>query len=545
MNKKNKPASVKEETAAKPAPERKQIITLFSSSKFWLKVIVIGQMILLGLQFTPNISTNGDDAVYYILGQSIATGHGYRNIQLAGSPVETNFPIAFPSFLAFIHLFTDTPLLSKILVACLGCLATIASFYLFRVWAPWFLIPLVLLIGSLSVLNQHALELLSEIPYVAATVLSLILLEKSYRDPKSKWLFWLAVFVSILPMNCRSIGMAYSGAFIIAHLLNKKYRYSIAHFGLLAASILAVKILTSWNATSASYFSHLFLKNSYDPEQGYSSMSEMLSRVFENIGKYATQILPDTLMPSFIHANPNIGALIGLCLSALILIGCIRSLFLPFRLIGIYAVFYCGIISLWQVQWSSGRFLAGILPFLVFLLFLGISTIGEFTGKIMIGAKNAWKSVFMGGGPLVRPSGIYLGIIWCIATLLAYDNISFQAQNAGNGGILSRDWVNFFSCADWIRENTPKDAIVVSRKTEHVYLRSLRQGMIYPFSHDKEKVIEEIKKKHASYILVDGFYWTGTTQRYLYPALSAHPELYQVVYALRNPDTFVLRMVEK
>jgi hypothetical protein len=545
MNKKNKPVSIKEEKGVNPDPKRKSIISLFSLSSFWLRIIIIGQMILLGLQFTPNISTNGDDAVYYILGKSIATGHGYRNIQLTGAPVETNFPIAFPSFLAIVHLFTDTPLLSKILVACLGCIATLASFYLFRVWASWLLIPLLLLVGSLSVLNQHALELLSEVPFLALTLISLVLLEKSYKYPKNKWLFWLAIFFSVLPMNCRSIGMAFSGAFIVANLLNRRFRYSIAHAGLLVTSILSVKLLTSWNATSASYLAHLFLKNSYDPEQGYSTIAEMGTRVLANIGKYTTAILPETFMPSFIHANPGIAAFIGICLSTLIFIGCIRSLFLPFRLIGIYTIFYCGIISLWQVQWSSGRFLAGILPFLVFLLFTGVSTTGQFIGKIKTRTGNALGSLFLDGASFVRPSGVFQGVIWSLAILFAWDNVSFQAKNAGQGGILSRDWVNFFSCADWIRENAPKDAVVVSRKTEHVYLRSLRQGMIYPFSHDKEKVIEEIQKKHASYILVDGFYWTGTTQRYLYPALQAHPELYRVVYALRNPDTFVLQMVEK
>jgi hypothetical protein len=69
--------------------------------------------------------------------------------------------------------------------------------------------------------------------------------------------------------------------------------------------------------------------------------------------------------------------------------------------------------------------------------------------------------------------------------------------------------------------------------------------MLYPYSRDREKVIAEIKKQHATYILCDGFYWTGTTQRYLYPALAAHPEMYRIVYALRNPDTFVLQIIDK
>ncbi len=520
---------------------RFNVISLFSSPTFWLKFIIVGQMVLLGLQFTPDISTNGDDAVYYILGKSLATGQGYRNIHLAGSPISTSYPIVFPGFLAITHFFTHTPLVAKILVACLGCIATLASFYLFRMWASRYLVPLLLLISSLSVMNQHALELLSEIPYVVLTLLSLILLEKSLKSPQRKGLFWIAIFVSVLPMNCRSIGMAYSAAFIIAGILNKKYRYALAHCIVLAASIIAFKMLTSWNTV---YILQLLQVNSYDPEQGYASLSEMITRVLTNITKYSSEILPDALLPSFVHGNPGIAKPLGICMSLLVGVGCARTFFLPFRLIGLYAVFYCGILSLWQAQWSSGRFLAGIMPFLLFLMFLGISTVWEGAVKIKNHTPGVLRALFL-NNPVSGISRIHLSVLWALALVLTIDNIGFQVQNADQRKQLSADWINFFSCADWIRENTPKDAIVVSRKTEHVYVRSGRQGMLYPFSRDKAAVIADIKNKHASYILVDNFFWTQTTQRYLYPALSEHPELYRIVYARRNPDTYVLQLTDK
>jgi hypothetical protein len=539
MNKKNNSSSQKKETSLQQTTEKKTAFSLVYSSGFWLKLIIIGQMVLLGLQFTPTISTNGDDATYYIIGKSIAAGTGYRNIQLIGAPVETNYPVIFPSFLAITHLFTHTPLLAKILVACLGCCATLASFYFFRIWAPWYLMPLVLLIGSLAVLNQHALQLLSEIPYVVLTLLALILLEKSYKKPNNKWLFWLTLFVAVLPLQCRSIGMAFSGAFIIANVVNKKYRYVVAYVGLLVASMIVCKMLTSWHT---SYFTHLFLINSYDPEQGFATVSQMIARIVANITKYSSEILPDALIPSFIHANPGLAQFLGICFCLVILIGCVRSLLLPCRLIGIYAIFYCGILTLWQEQWSSGRFLAGILPFLLFLLFMGISTLWEFFQKIKNYTSHDVRALFL-NNPLPSPTRLHLTIIWGIALLLTIDNIALQTKNADQGKFLTRDWVNFYSCADWIRQNTPKDATVVSRKAELVYIRSLRSGMLYPLSRDREKVISEIKQKKASYIIVDGFFWTQTTQRYLYPALSAHPELYRIVYAVRNPDTFVLQVI--
>jgi hypothetical protein len=541
MGKKSKHAADTAKTPASPLlKNNKNAFTVFASQTFWLRLIIIGQMALLCLQFAPDISTNGDDAVYYILGKSLASGHGYRNIHLAQSPIATSYPIVFPAFLAITHFFTDAPLLAKILVMCLGLLATLASFYLFRSWTPWFALPLTILIGCSAVMNQHAIELLSEIPYVLLTVLSLLLLEKSYREPHKKWLFWLVIFVSILPMNCRSVGMAFSGAFILANLLNKHYRYAIAHCALLAASIVFFKMLTSWNTP---YVLQLFQVNSYDPEQGFASLSEMMARVTANISKYSSEILPGALFPSFAQANAGLVKPLGICMSLLIGVGCLRNAFLPSRFVGFYTVFYCGILSLWQAQWSSGRFLAGIMPFLLFLLFVGVSTVWEVA--IGIGKKaSALRDVFM-KNPLSSLSKAHVLTAWIIAAAFSLDCIGAQIQNRDQRKRVTADWANFYSCADWLRVNTPKDAIVVSRKAELVYVRGHRQGMLYPFSRDKEKVISEIKKQGASYILVDGFAWTGTTQRYLYPALMAHPEFYHIVYALKNPNTFVLQVTGK
>jgi hypothetical protein len=538
---KNKVKAQKTSVPSEYKPEHKNAFRLFASSDFWLKIVIIGQMVLLAIQFAPDISTNGDDAVYYILGKSLASGHGYHNIHIAGSPVSTQYPVVFPAMLAVTHFFTDTPFMAKIMVVCLGLLVTIASFYFFRNWAMWYIIPLVFLIGSSAVISQHAIELLSEIPYLFFSLLALILLEKSYKNPEKKWLFWLTIVVSVLPMNCRSIGMAFSGAFMLANIFNKKFRYAIWHCIILGITVILFKMATSWHTP---YLVQLFQINSYDPEQGYASMAEMIHRCTTNISKYSTEIIPGAFIPSFTNTNPAAAKVAGAVMSLLITLGCARHLFLPSRIISLYTVFYCGILSLWQEQWSSGRFLVGIVPFLYFLLFAGISTLWEFAIKLKGNASTAIKDLFI-KNPQPKLSTAHFIILLVIAILFSYDNITLQMHNNEIRRRLSPDWTNFNSCADWIRQNTPEDAIVVSRKAELVYLRSHRQGMLYPYSHDPEKVISEIKKQHATYILVDGFFWTGTTRRYLYPALAAHQEMYRIVYALANPETYVLQIIDR
>jgi hypothetical protein len=522
-------------------PGNKKGFALFSSPAFWLKLLIIGQMALLGFQLSPDISTNGDDAVYYILGKSLATGQGYRNIHIVNSPVSTQYPVVFPAFLSLTHLLTDKPLIAKILVMSIGCLVTLCSFYLFLGWIPRSAIPLCFLVGTSAVLNQHSLELLSEIPYILLTLLSLLLLEKSYKNPRQKLLFWLTIIVSIMPMNCRSIGISFSGAFLAANLLNKKYNYVIAHLALVVIAAVLFKMFTSWDNP---YLLQLLQRNSYDPEQGFATFSEMFSRIITNISKYTTEILPQASMPYAANHYSVLGALLGIIMALVIVVGCVKNFFLPSKFLSIYAFFYCGILTMWQAQWSSGRFLSGILPVLFYLFFIGV------TFLVSLAKRDESKSLSVRMKTIRLPSFLPVptiaAMLFCfIAVSFSFDNSWFQIQNAGLRKQSSRDWENFNSCADWIRCNTPVNSIVVSRKPELVYLRSRRQGTLYQFSHDKEKVIADIKNKHASYILFDGFFWTGTTPKYLYPALVGHPEMYRMVYALRNPDTFVLEVLDK
>ncbi|MGB7567128.1 MAG: hypothetical protein WBM07_04660, partial [Chitinivibrionales bacterium] len=428
------------------SPGNTHAFALFFSQNFWLRVIIIGQMALLGFQLSPDISTNGDDAVYYILGKSLANGQGYRNIHFVNSPVATQYPVVFPAFLSLTHFCTDKPLLAKILVMCMGCFVTLCAFYFFRGWFPRGAIPLCFLIGTSAVLNQHSIELLSEVPYILLTLLSLLLLEKSHENPRKKWLFWLTILVSIMPMNCRSIGISFSGAFLLSNLLDKKYNYVIAHLVLVVLAAVLFKMLTSWDNP---YLLQLLQRNSYDPEQGFATFSEMFSRITTNISKYTTEIIPQASMPYMANHYPPLGALLGIIMVLVILVGCIRNFFLPSKFLSLYAFFYCGILTMWQAQWSSGRFLSGILPVLFYLFFIGIIFIISLSkGDKNYDLSSRIKAIRFPAFPAVPRIAAVL--FWCIAVSFSFDNTGFQLQNAGLRKQSSRDWENFNSCADWI-----------------------------------------------------------------------------------------------
>jgi hypothetical protein len=184
-----------------------------------------------------------------------------------------------------------------------------------------------------------------------------------------------------------------------------------------------------------------------------------------------------------------------------------------------------------------------VLPFLYFFMLFGLDGI--------ISTVSPEKNV-RGRGFFRRfthyaqkPSLINKILVWAIILLIAAVNIHFQPSNLHYKKRLGRDWLNFYSCADWIRINTPPGANVMCRKPELFYVRSKHPGIVYPFTRNTKKIIDAMDSSHVSYVILDSFAWTGTSAEYLYPAIAANPERFKIVYTLNNPPTIVYEVVNE
>ena len=510
-------------------------------SSHWIKVAIIIQFILLAWQFYPSPSTNGDNAKYYILGTALSELKGYRQIHLPNEPVETQYPILFPVFLGIIQFFSDTLFLSKIIIAGIGVMVTLLFFYFGKSCLGYLLIPLIFLIATSSLISEHSIILMSEVPYLLCTILALYIYQKSLNKPESRLLFYTAIVMSVLPIHCRSIGLAFSAAFITVNLFMKRYRYSIAHLVLLIGTIVLLKSVTSWDNP---YVLQLFQKNSYDPERGYVTLAEMVIRITGNIKIYSTLLFCRALVPSSGSFPGFLTTLLSITCSGFILVGCIRVFFTPLRMIGVYILFYFGILSMWQIQWSSERFLVSIIPFLFLFIFYGIDTLF----RSITSEKSSMLIKFLNGlkqSNLAQFTHRKKIVVWIITATFIFVNVHYQLAYAEKNKKLGPDWRNYYSCADWIRLNTPQDAVIMSRKAELLYLRSKRKGFTYPFTHNVEKMIETMKKEKVNYIVLDNFLWTKTTVRYLIPVIKSNPEMFKIVYGLKRPDTYIVEFLSK
>ncbi len=465
---------------------------------------------------------------------------GYRQIHVPEEPKESQYPILFPALIAMGQLFFNTPLTAKIMVSLFSILCTLFLFYLTKDIFSYLLFPLLLLNVNSSLFLEYSSIIMSEIPLCLSVLAALLVYQKSIENPRNLLLYLCTLTLSILPIHCKSIGVAFSLSFIVITLLSRQYKYVFGHIILLVISIVLFRSMTSWESP---YILQLFQRSSYNPEMGLVSLGEMTLRIVTNAKKYGGFLIGNVLWP-FLYAYPvYVRIIISSMVSLLTIVGIVRLATTPLRVVSIYLLCYFGILLLWQEQWSSARFLASVVPFLFITFLVGVDSV-----LYLLSVKKGTfiKSIaHLGNLTITTPSKQKCLISWGIVILLIIGNLAHQQRLVTRNRKQSQDWKNFYACADWIRTNTPKESIVMSRKAELCYLRSQRKGITYPFTHDTQKMLSILSTNKVRYILCDNFYWTHTSIRYLYPLFRSYPNLFTVVYSRGNPDTYVVEYMPR
>ncbi len=102
---------------------------------------------------------------------------------------------------------------------------------------------------------------------------------------------------------------------------------------------------------------------------------------------------------------------------------------------------------------------------------------------------------------------------------------------------------NFILACEWIRNNTPEDALILCRKPRLAWYFSGRKVVEYPYA-EPPKIIEFIDSAGVDFVIVDRM--TYSTGYILIPAINQYPERFEIKYVTDNePKTFVLKVLPK
>src|SRR6266567_3317187 len=113
-------ATVRRDAAPPPAPPEPSPILLHAgvgspgprySSAARLTPWLVGAVVLVvGLSIIDTLPVGAllDDGMYVILAKSLATGHGFRWLNVPGMPPATHFPPGYPALLALVWLLVPS-----------------------------------------------------------------------------------------------------------------------------------------------------------------------------------------------------------------------------------------------------------------------------------------------------------------------------------------------------------------------------------------------------------------------------------------------------
>jgi len=98
---------------------------------------------------------------------------------------------------------------------------------------------------------------------------------------------------------------------------------------------------------------------------------------------------------------------------------------------------------------------------------------------------------------------------------------------------------SFYEAARWAAENTEPGAVIANRKPSLFFWFSRRQGDLYRYSTEPQLVLQGLEEMGADYVVVDQV--SGTTFRYLVPAIQEYRDRFQLVYESGDPPTLIFR----
>lgn len=195
-----------------------------------------------------------DDGMYVILARSLASGEGYRYLNLPGAPAATHFPPGYPALLALVSLlvppFPSNLLAFKLVNAALlaGVAVLVARLVRERIGSEW----LALGTGVASALSVPLLLLgsmvMSEPLFLMMVLALLAALERFAEGPSSGHRALLLGAAIGICMLVRSHGVVLVPAVLVVLALRRRWRDALL---LTAVALLCVVPWQLWSARHA------------------------------------------------------------------------------------------------------------------------------------------------------------------------------------------------------------------------------------------------------------------------------------------------------
>ncbi|HEX6939948.1 MAG TPA: hypothetical protein VF158_11090 [Longimicrobiales bacterium] len=471
-------------------------------------------LLLALLAFDPTPYTGGDNAAYMTLARSLLERGRFLEMWDPASPPHILYPPGFPGLLALAMLLgIDSWVGLKLVIIAASTAAVVFSYlWLVRRWGGRVALGIGILLASSPGIVGLSHSILSDVPFWMLTMAALwgfARLEAGERGGAA-----VAVAATVLAYFTRSAGLPLALAAGAWLALGRRRRALAA----LAATLLPLAFLW-WlrgrGVAGADYMDSFWLVNPYRPELGRIGAADLAARMWANNGLYMRVYLPVLLFGEGGGALAFLG--IGVALLAL------AGWALEVRRPGpgeLFLPLYIGLLYVWPEVWAGDRFL---LPAVPLILGYAARTLAAIVGRLRVARPAPVGAAAVG---LV----ILLGLPAQLDAARQGMTCTAAYRLGSAYPCLPPAWQDFFSIAEWARDNLPGDAVILSRKPRLFYALSGHRGRIYPRNPDPAELVREAREAGARYVILDLL--DAQSIRYLIPALTHRPAAFCIVHTL-------------
>jgi hypothetical protein len=549
-------------------------------SELWCWVAITGLAIGLWLpRLSGPIDLRWDAGVYYILGTSLATGHGYRILSEPGEPEALQYPPLLPAIVALHEKAlgsTDPAVVGPWLrrsYAGLFLIYALAALAL----AKRFLRPIFAVAAiALSLLHFETIFLsdllFAELPFALVSVIfALVATDSSGRRPFLREI--LSFALATTGFLLRTAGAVLLAAWALEALMRRRWLLAIARGGVALVPIVSWQIYVSHVRGSAeyahpayeyqrapyqyynvSYAENMRLVDPFRPELGRMNSRAYATRLAANlpnvlaslgetistkkpewhliVQRTQRHLLRKSIFPNAVAMVPIFG------LAAIVLAGLILLLR---RSAWLMALIILGsVILVWVTPWPAQylRYLTPLAPFLSICAFMALSQI---TGALR--GRDSWATT------MARiATG---GIIVLIFGAAAYTSLRLYFHWAAPEGIVTANgnanyhlfahdtsWQDWEETAAWTNAHAPRDAIVATSAPHLFYLKTGLRAVLPPMEPDPVRARLLLQAVPVSFVIVDNWEFLDLSRRYARPAVESDPTRWHLVQSIGGAKVY-------
>lgn len=484
------------------------------------------------LLLNPYWNPTWDSATYIMLGKSLITGHGFKYMDIP----HTKYPFMFPLMLSpIVGIFGLDFFLMRLLIVLTGLGSIGLTFWIFRrEFGTAFGFGIAIMTAASYPLIFECTRILSDVPYMFLSLLSLAFIRKYVKDDGwSNKYGYISAGLLLASFFTRYLGSALFAGFILYLVLEKKGKISFKAKKITIICLIFLIPASIWMIRGAviryvnphpqdlreflSYEKELVVVDASNPHSQILNMTSLTSRLKSNIQYY------QDLATDIISGKDKSYKTLKSFITAILLCGFIYSLVRWRSVFEYYVFFYVLIYILWT-SLQGTRFLVPIIPFLFYYfaraLWLVIDLIIFFINSIFKQIKRFNYRIWVEWVVMVSLAG---GMVY-----LNWNSDANIFRDEHRKPYYTGSTASYFEAIDWIKINTPPDAVVITDRAPYVYMLTERKTFTFPWVENVEEVIKSMIKNGADYIIMTPV--GGYAQKYLAPALKYKPDYFLKVY---------------